>query len=77
MTFEQAQNETNGQYKIVSGLVEEYLILHKGEDFDLDTICRQLSILERSNRKYASIDTGVSETKIERRNCSRAEAAST
>ena len=55
MTFEHAQDETNGKYKYVSGLVEEYLSLHKGEEFDLDIICRQLSILERSNRKYVSI----------------------
>jgi len=37
-------------YQYVSRLVEKWLSLHKGETFDLDTICRQLAITNREDR---------------------------
>lgn len=37
-------------YKKVALLVDQWLELHKGETFDLDTICRQLEITQRENR---------------------------
>ncbi len=39
-------------YKKVSILVDKWLDLHKGETFDLDTICRHLEIHERENRHF-------------------------
>jgi hypothetical protein len=45
-----------GVYSKVSLLVKEWLHIHKGETFDLDTICRQLAITERENRKYVAIE---------------------
>ena len=37
-------------YQNISRLVERWLPLHRGETFDLDTICRQLSITDRDDR---------------------------
>lgn len=37
-------------YKKIAALVDQWLDLHKGETFDLDTICRQLEITQRENR---------------------------
>lgn len=39
----------------VYSLVDEYLLLHKGESFTLDRICRDLEISERENRKLVAI----------------------
>ncbi len=55
MNEEQAQADS-GQYKKVASLVREWLEIHKGEKFNLDTICRQLNILERDNRKFVAIE---------------------
>lgn len=47
----QIQTEAEGKnYKLVAKHVDQWLGLHKGETFDLDLICRQLEIRERSNR---------------------------
>ncbi len=43
-----------GEYKKVNRLVEQWLELHKGETFDLDTVYRQLDIKERVNRNYVA-----------------------
>ena len=48
--------ESIGQYQKVASLVREWTEIHKGESFDLDTICRQLQIQERANRKYVAIE---------------------
>jgi len=37
-------------YKNISRLVEKWLPFHKGETFDLDTICRQLGVTDRDDR---------------------------
>lgn len=42
----------DGVYKKISVLLDQWLELHKGETFDLDLLCRQLDIKERSNRNY-------------------------
>jgi hypothetical protein len=42
-------------YKKVSALVDDWLELHKGESFDLDTICRQLTLTEREPRNLITI----------------------
>ena len=42
-------------YKKVSALVDEWLALHQGETFDLDTICRQLTLTEREPRNLITI----------------------
>lgn len=49
-------NDTNKPYQMVARLVREYIEIHMGEKFDLDTICRQLSITERDSRKYVTIE---------------------
>jgi len=46
----------NGQYAKVAALVREWVDLHKGETFDLDTVCRQLEIQRRENRKYVAVE---------------------
>lgn len=43
-------------YGKIAGHVREWLALHRDEKFDLDKICRQLSIQERDNRKYVAIE---------------------
>ena len=48
--------ENTGQYQKVALLVREWIEIHKGESFELDTICRQLQIQERTNRKYVAIE---------------------
>jgi len=48
--------ETTGQYQKIALLVREWVEIHKGESFDLDMICRQLQIQERTNRKYVAIE---------------------
>jgi hypothetical protein len=48
--------EATGQYQKVALLVREWVEIHKGESFDLDMICRQLQIQERTNRKYVAIE---------------------
>ncbi len=47
--MEQNQDMT---YRKIALLVDQWLEFHKGETFDLDTICRQLEIKERQNRHY-------------------------
>jgi len=42
--------DAQGKYRKISALVDEWLQLHVGEKFGLDTICRQLQIAERENR---------------------------
>lgn len=49
-------NEANGAYLKVAALVREWADIHRGETFDLDTVCRQLEIQERDNRKYVAIE---------------------
>ena len=55
MTFLDSDNIQSTNYKKIAILVDQYLDLHKGETFDLDTICRQLQINERENRNYLTI----------------------
>lgn len=50
------KDEANGQYRKVAALVREWIELHKGETFDLDTVCRHLQVQERDNRKYVAIE---------------------
>ena len=47
---------TDGIYQKIAKLVKEWLEVHKGERFDLDTVCKQLDIQERDNRKYVAIE---------------------
>ena len=39
------------KYGRVSRLVDDWLLLHKGETFDLDLICRQLQAVTREGRQ--------------------------
>lgn len=48
--------ESTGRYRKVAELVREWIEIHKGESFNLDTICRQLQIQERTNRNYVTIE---------------------
>ncbi len=59
-----------GNYSKVALLVNDWLDIHVGETFDLDLICRQLSITERENRKYAAIELArqVSRARLEKNN---------
>lgn len=43
-------------YKVVADRIAEWLVLHYGERFNLDTICRQCNIMESKSRNYASIE---------------------
>jgi hypothetical protein len=52
---EQEQKEKSSLYKAASKAVDEWLEMHKGETFDLDTICRQLSIDEAEKRNLITI----------------------
>ena len=54
---------TKGNYMRASALVSDYMELHKGENFDLDTICRQLQVTDREDRRNVSI---VLARKVER-----------
>lgn len=45
---------SKGQYTKVSALVDQWLEMHKGETFNLDTICRQLELTERDLRNYVT-----------------------
>lgn len=47
--------ESEATYKKISAHVDRWLELHKGETFDLDTICRQLEIREREHRNLITI----------------------
>ncbi len=62
--------EKTGVYSKVSDLVNDWLQIHAGENFDLDTICRQLEIRERENRKYVAIELArkVSQKKLRKNN---------
>jgi replicative DNA helicase len=50
MVEESSVNETTS--KKVWLLVDRWLEVHKGERFDLDTICRHLEITQRENRHH-------------------------
>ena len=50
------KDEANGQYRKVAALIREWIDIHKGEAFDLDTVCRHLQVQERDNRKYVAIE---------------------
>ena len=50
-----SESASDGAYKKISILVDDWLQIHKGESFDLDLICRQLEIRERDNRKLVAI----------------------
>lgn len=65
-----ASEQVQGQYKKVAILVNDWLEIHSGETFDLDMICRQLSLLEREHRKYVAIELArkVSQQKLEKNN---------
>lgn len=58
----------DGTYQKISAFVREWLDLHKGETFNLDTVCRQLEIQERENRKYVAIELArkVEQEKLEK-----------
>ena len=58
MTFEYKDGRltADGAYRKIAVLVDEFLQIHAGEPFTLDTICRDLKILERDNRKYVAIE---------------------
>lgn len=43
------------KYKLVSKNVENWLLLHQDETFDLDTICRQLNITDAESRNLVTI----------------------
>jgi hypothetical protein len=49
-----AANEQK-KYRDISKLVDNWLELHKDEEFDLDIICRHLQINERENRNLVTI----------------------
>ncbi len=50
------ENETNElKYKHISKMVDEWLEIHQGERFDLDTICRQLEAVSREARQLIAI----------------------
>jgi hypothetical protein len=69
-----SKNPNNDKpYQVIARLVREYLTLHVGERFDLDTICRQLSITERDSRKYVCIELArkVEQGKLEKVSTSR------
>lgn len=50
---EEATNE-NG-YKPISHEIDGWLVIHKGETFDLDLVCKQLNIVHSQSRKYAAV----------------------
>lgn len=55
-TLENASIKENARtYKEVSKRIDNWLVLHTGESFDLDMICRQCSITESTTRNYATI----------------------
>ena len=54
-TFNKTEQVNTGAYKNIARMVERWLPLHKGETFDLDTICRQLSITDRDDRHRVTI----------------------
>ena len=60
--------EADKPYQAVARLVREYIEIHMGEKFDLDTICRQLAITERDSRKYVTIELSrkVDQGKLEK-----------
>jgi hypothetical protein len=43
------------RYKQISKMVDEWLEIHQGERFDLDTICRQLEAVSREARQLIAI----------------------
>ncbi len=45
----------SGDYRKIKGHVDTWLLLHKGETFDLNVICQQLEIREREHRNYITI----------------------
>lgn len=45
---------TTGAWKKAAALVDNYLNLHRGEEFTLDEICRQLVITDREDRDNVS-----------------------
>ena len=49
------KNTDEATYKSISALVDQWLLLHTGERFDLDTICRQLNLTERDARNLVTI----------------------
>jgi hypothetical protein len=49
------EDESKPLYKSASAAVEKWLKLHKGETFDLDTICRQLEIHDADKRNLITI----------------------
>lgn len=65
-------NETTseGLYKQVSGLIDDWLEIHTGETFDLDLVCKQLEITSREGRKMAAIKLAyeVKQGKLEKNN---------
>jgi len=58
------------EYKAVSKLVDEWLINHSGETFDLDLICRQLNVIERETRHFVvqKLSNEVRAEKLEKSN---------
>lgn len=63
------QSQT-GSYKKLTAHVDNWLELHTGETFDLDTICRQLEITQRENRNYVTtiLSKFVRANKLEKTN---------
>lgn len=73
MDYKDPRFTAQGAYHKVSALVRDWLIVHQGENFNLDTICRQLEINERENRKYVAIELSrqVDKEKVEKVSTSR------
>lgn len=68
MEFKDPRFTADGAYSKVAKLVREWLVIHKGETFNLGTICRELEIFERENRKYVAIELArqVDNEKVEK-----------
>ncbi len=54
LDFTEKQVEAK-KYSALSKLVEEWMILHQDETFDLDMICRQLGMVDPKNRNLVTI----------------------
>lgn len=67
---EQSQPEADLKYKEVKKRLDAWLVVHKGESFDLDLVCRQAEIVSASARNYAAIELSkkVEKGLLEKRN---------
>lgn len=42
-------------YTVISREIDDWLTLHRGESFDIETVCKSLNIVNSQSRKYASV----------------------